>query len=140
VNAGHTYSRKDGRQKGELVDRVDPALVSKMPRSFRDSLPPLLARLSAPNAVLKPAPEYNFQDVEDWLNIDPDVRQCLIGVMVRGAQETLQRKGFDVGPIDGVLGPRTQAALRDFQQQQGINRSGQIDQETLKALNSAYRP
>jgi peptidoglycan hydrolase-like protein with peptidoglycan-binding domain len=54
---------------------------------------------------------------------------------VREVQQALQSKGFDVGPIDGVMGPRTSAALREFQQQQGLKGSGRLDRETLSALN-----
>ena len=53
----------------------------------------------------------------------------------RDVQQALERKGYDVGPIDGVMGPRTQSALREFQQQQGLAQSGQIDQQTLLALD-----
>ncbi|MGE5793962.1 MAG: peptidoglycan-binding domain-containing protein [Bacteroidota bacterium] len=54
---------------------------------------------------------------------------------VRDVQQALQDKGYDVGSVDGVMGPRTQSALREFQQQQGINSSGRLDQQTLGALN-----
>ncbi len=54
---------------------------------------------------------------------------------VREVQQALQGKGFDVGPIDGVIGPRTQAALREFQQQHGLKGSGRLDRETLSQLN-----
>jgi peptidoglycan hydrolase-like protein with peptidoglycan-binding domain len=52
---------------------------------------------------------------------------------IRQAQEKLSSKGHDVTP-DGVLGPKTQAAVKEFQQQEGIQASGQLDQETLAAL------
>ena len=54
---------------------------------------------------------------------------------VRDIQQALQNKGYDVGAIDGVMGPRTQSALREFQQQQGLTRSGRIDQQTMTALD-----
>jgi peptidoglycan hydrolase-like protein with peptidoglycan-binding domain len=50
-------------------------------------------------------------------------------------QELLQREGLDVGPIDGILGPRTAAALRAFQQQHGLAPSGEPDEATLRELN-----
>ena len=53
---------------------------------------------------------------------------------VRQAQQALKDKGFDVGQIDGQMGPHTQQALRSFQQQQNIQSSGQLDQQTLAAL------
>jgi peptidoglycan hydrolase-like protein with peptidoglycan-binding domain len=54
---------------------------------------------------------------------------------VREAQEALQKKGYDVGQIDGVMGPKTSAALREFQQAQGLTASGSLDQKTLSALD-----
>ena len=33
---------------------------------------------------------------------------------VREVQEALQQSGYDPGPIDGIMGPRTKAALRKY--------------------------
>ena len=52
---------------------------------------------------------------------------------IKQAQEKLSSKGHDVS-ADGVLGPKTQAAVKEFQQKEGIQASGQLDQETLAAL------
>ncbi|MBI4529122.1 MAG: peptidoglycan-binding protein [Deltaproteobacteria bacterium] len=53
---------------------------------------------------------------------------------IKKAQEALKEKGHDPGPVDGIMGPRTQAALRAFQQAQGLKASGTLDNETKKAL------
>ena len=53
---------------------------------------------------------------------------------VREVQRALQSKGHDAGPIDGVYGPRTAAALRDFQRAQGLGESGRMDAQTLAGL------
>jgi peptidoglycan hydrolase-like protein with peptidoglycan-binding domain len=53
---------------------------------------------------------------------------------VREVQQALKQKGFDVGAIDGQMGPETQSALRDFQQSQGLPQSGNLDQQTLDKL------
>jgi peptidoglycan hydrolase-like protein with peptidoglycan-binding domain len=53
---------------------------------------------------------------------------------VKQAQQALNDKGFNVGTPDGIAGPKTQAAVRKFQQQQNIGASGQLDQQTLAAL------
>jgi outer membrane biosynthesis protein TonB len=50
------------------------------------------------------------------------------------AQRLLSQKGFDVGEIDGVIGPRTRRAVIAFQRQQGLEPTGQIDQQTANAL------
>lgn len=39
---------------------------------------------------------------------------------VMAMQQALKDKGFDPGPIDGVVGPRTTAALRDYQRAQNV--------------------
>jgi localization factor PodJL len=55
--------------------------------------------------------------------------------MVREVQMKLNQKGFDVGGPDGVMGPRTKDALMQFQRQQGLAASGEIDNETMAALD-----
>jgi peptidoglycan hydrolase-like protein with peptidoglycan-binding domain len=50
------------------------------------------------------------------------------------AQQALDQKGFDVGKADGIMGPRTKQALEKFQQQQKLQQTGQLDQNTLSAL------
>ena len=55
---------------------------------------------------------------------------------VRSAQQALKQKGFDVGSIDGQMGPSTQSALRSFQQSQGLPQTGNLDQQTLSALGA----
>lgn len=54
---------------------------------------------------------------------------------VREAQQALKDKGFDAGPIDGVMGPKTSAALKEFQESQGLKTTGQLDAQTLSALD-----
>jgi hypothetical protein len=57
---------------------------------------------------------------------------------IRQAQTILKQKGFDVGDIDGKLGPRTRKALMAYQQQQGLQATGQIDQQTITALGIVH--
>jgi peptidoglycan hydrolase-like protein with peptidoglycan-binding domain len=53
---------------------------------------------------------------------------------VRELQKILKGKGFDAGAVDGIIGPRTQQALRDFQKSEGLTASGNPDKATLQAL------
>lgn len=55
--------------------------------------------------------------------------------MIRKVQQNLRQAGLYKGRVDGVWGPRTEAAVRDYQQQHNINASGQLDQQTLDAMN-----
>ena len=43
---------------------------------------------------------------------------------VRWVQQGLQQLGFDSGPIDGIMGPRTQMAISAFQQAHGLMPDG----------------
>jgi peptidoglycan hydrolase-like protein with peptidoglycan-binding domain len=56
------------------------------------------------------------------------------------AQRRLQALGFDPGPIDGVLGPRTEEAIREYQRTQGLRATGVLDAETRAALGLGRRP
>jgi peptidoglycan hydrolase-like protein with peptidoglycan-binding domain len=53
---------------------------------------------------------------------------------VRSAQQALQQKGHYSGAIDGIAGPQTEAAVREFQEIQGLEVTGKLDDETLKRL------
>jgi peptidoglycan hydrolase-like protein with peptidoglycan-binding domain len=50
------------------------------------------------------------------------------------AQGLLKAAGLDPGPTDGVLGERTCAALRQYQQAHGLPVTGGLDQATQAAL------
>jgi lipoprotein-anchoring transpeptidase ErfK/SrfK len=50
------------------------------------------------------------------------------------AQVELARRGFSSGSIDGIVGPKTRAALRAFQASQGLPESGELDAPTRERL------
>lgn len=53
---------------------------------------------------------------------------------LRAVQQALQSRGYDVGPIDGIAGPRTKTAIEEFQRKQGLPVSGGSDEATMRAL------
>ena len=53
---------------------------------------------------------------------------------VIAAQETLTALGYDTGPIDGRIGPRSEDALRLFQSARDLPVTGQLDTATMTAL------
>lgn len=53
--------------------------------------------------------------------------------VVKQVQEKLSAEGHQLTP-DGKMGPKTQAALKEYQQKNGLQATGQIDQETLAKL------
>src|SRR5262249_39382024 len=58
---------------------------------------------------------------------------------VRATQQALKDKGHDPGRVDGVMGPKTQAALKDFQKSEGIQETGRLDAETMSKLGIEAR-
>lgn len=56
------------------------------------------------------------------------------GAAVESLQSYLNEEGFNTGGIDGIFGPLTDAAVRDFQSQAGIQVDGLAGPETFGAL------
>jgi len=55
--------------------------------------------------------------------------------LVRDAQVALRDQGFYDGLVDGVPGPQTREALRNFQRARRLPATGRLDEATLKALD-----
>ncbi len=70
----------------------------------------------------------------------PEQRGLLTKDQIRLAQERLKAEGFDPGPVNGVLNPQTETALRQYQGKQGIPSSGALDEATLKELQLSIPP
>ena len=65
-------------------------------------------------------------------------------VYVRELQSYLRtiqryRSGSTLVPLDGLYGSRTAAAVREFQQEEGLPVTGVVDRATWDALYAAYR-
>jgi hyperosmotically inducible protein len=58
---------------------------------------------------------------------------------VRVAQEKLKGKGYDAGPVDGIWGPRTAAAVSEYQRKENMTVTNRLDPETLGKLDIATR-
>jgi len=66
-------------------------------------------------------------------------RPNLRGDDVVELQQTLNRLGFDAGREDGILGPATDVALRDFQRNAGLSVDGISGPATLAAFRRVER-
>jgi peptidoglycan hydrolase-like protein with peptidoglycan-binding domain len=53
---------------------------------------------------------------------------------VLSAQQRLKDRGYYQGPLDGVIGPGTQAALRAYQRDRGLSMTGVVYSQTLHSL------
>lgn len=82
-------------------------------------VPPLPGRdWPAPAAALVSAAEEFPRPAATWLE----------------AQVELARRGFSGGPIDGLPGPQSTAALRAFQRREGLPETGALDAATQASL------
>ena len=63
------------------------------------------------------------------------------GDAVKQVQQALVNQGLSVaGGVDGVFGPGTENALKTFQQRQGLNSTGVVDDATALALGLSSSP
>ena len=53
-------------------------------------------------------------------------------------QSRLRALGYEVAPIDGIMGPKTRDAIRQFQDQRGIPADGKLNKTLLVHLEKAY--
>ncbi|HEY8554746.1 MAG TPA: peptidoglycan-binding domain-containing protein [Burkholderiales bacterium] len=54
--------------------------------------------------------------------------------MVRRVEEKLKGEGYTIGEVDGRWDAETRAAVTQFQKAEGLNATGTLDQDTLRAL------
>ena len=52
-------------------------------------------------------------------------------------QQGLAALGFDAGPADGMFGPRTRSAIREWQQAKGLETTGYLSREEAEVLAAA---
>jgi lipid-binding SYLF domain-containing protein len=64
----------------------------------------------------------------------PVTRSPLSRSGIRSAQESLRDKGYYQGTIDGIIGPKTRNAIREFQRAERLPISGHLDTQTAAKL------
>lgn len=67
------------------------------------------------------------------------VGHAFVGDDVVTLQTWLLDRGFDVGRLDGIFGPRTEAALAEFQRNVGLPADGIFGPTTLRAIQRLRR-
>ncbi len=137
---------RDGRAKEPMVlVPVKPALPKAVPNTARPELFTNAAPSIVPatTAVVSNTPP---QVVRSPAKVLPPVAIAPTNVVGRGknpfderilaAQVALARLGISSGSFDGVAGSQTRAAVRVFQEREGLLASGTLGVATLSALAS----
>ena len=57
--------------------------------------------------------------------------------IISDIQRELSRRGLYEGPVDGVLGPKTNSAMRDFETSAKLKPAGEPSEDLLRAIKSA---
>jgi peptidoglycan hydrolase-like protein with peptidoglycan-binding domain len=70
----------------------------------------------------------------------PGQRRLLNQDQIQLVQERLRAEGFNAGPVNRVLNAQTGAAIRQYQQNQGIPVSGALDEATMRELQFPAPP
>lgn len=89
-------------------------------------LPGVQYGAAAANLVLRPPPMIYHSGAA---GLDP--------AKVRELQQALLARTFDPGPVDGVFGPNTAAAVAAFQRVNGLVMDGEVGPQTASALGVA---
>jgi peptidoglycan hydrolase-like protein with peptidoglycan-binding domain len=96
---------------------------------------PATARIGAPvettgSLVVMPRP----RPVESGPAKDAPAAQRSRAQIVNDVQRELARRGFYDGPVDGIHGPKMDAAIREFEQAAGMRPSGDPTDALLSAI------
>lgn len=73
-----------------------------------------------PYPYYPPYPGYAGPAAYSSGTVTPGVASGVDYGTVREVQDELARRGYDVGPVDGRLGPRTKSAIRAYEQDNGL--------------------
>lgn len=74
LKAGELYTR-NGAERGSVAPRPTSDFLKGLPRSFRDSLPPLAAQFAGKNVEGKPGPALSYTVLKPWLTAEPAIRR-----------------------------------------------------------------
>jgi peptidoglycan hydrolase-like protein with peptidoglycan-binding domain len=53
---------------------------------------------------------------------------------IKKVQQSLSDKGYNAGPVDGILGPKTRAGIRQYQEAEKLPVTGRLDADTAGKL------
>lgn len=87
---------------------------------------------------LEPSGDLNARTLSALgIKAEPSARSAPVpsqATTLRHVQQALKSRGFLAGPADGMMGPSTERAIRQFQRSENLEDTGQLNGQTLSAL------
>ena len=112
-----------------LSGNVAPAPV------FTPFLTALKQETHVAKATTESSRETETQKVENKTPVSESaVKNGVTREDARSVQESLKAKGFYEGEADGIVGPKTRRALREYQKSEGLSVTGRLDSPTAEKL------
>jgi localization factor PodJL len=100
--------------------------------------PEQLERARAATELWKPKaldPQANTVDIPDaWQEGGEKTASVDMKTAVQNIQAILNKNGYDAGNADGVMGGKTKTAIAQFQKDNGLEPTGEVDEKLVRAL------
>lgn len=127
-----TVTRKVEKSPATTREETVPAVTKIVPRK-KMITPALENRIEIPATYKTVMQKILVQKggLQEWKEVL--CQQDVTDNKVKAIQTALIREGYDPGPADNQMGPKTKEALVKFQQDKGLP-IGNLNMETLKAL------
>ena len=124
----HVYGNNVSGREILLSGKVAPAPV------FGPFLKALKQETQVAKATIESSRETETQKVEIKTPASESAKTGITREEAKSAQESLKAKGFYHGEADGIVGPQTRRALREYQKTEGLSVTGRLDSPTAEKL------
>lgn len=113
-------------------------IINRPPRPVASAPAPNPATKAAPVPAPDPLP-VSVSPTVAARPAAPDLGRNLTRGEMREVQTLLKAAGYDPGPADGLMGPKTRSAIASFGESQGIELTPEPQLKLLEALRAAAR-
>lgn len=125
--AAKTGDSDAAKKRDEVADAMDPEDLTAARKEVADWKP---RALDEEANRMKAPPEWHGRAGSGDSGSAATQRE-----LIMKAQVMLNQRGFEVGTPDGLMGPKTQKAIAQFQRDAGLPVTGKVDTELLAALD-----
>ena len=133
VDAGSTAPSETGESSAIPAPQMEtPTPPAEEPYTAQPNMP---AVTEIPAPIPTSAPESPAAGMVETPT--PDAEPIQGDRLIFLTQKRLKEIGYDPGPVDGQVGPRTTTAIQDFQQRAGLSVDGQPSEDLLEHLSQA---